>query len=54
MLELEVIQWFAIRAQEQRANLLKSVENDLTLVDAMALIDRCVLAEIDRLQAMLN
>jgi hypothetical protein len=54
MLELEVIQWFAIRAQEQRANLLKSVENDLTLTEARALIDRCVYAEIERLQAMLN
>lgn len=54
MLELEVIQWFAIRSQEQRANLLKSVENDLTLTEARALIDRCVYAEIERLQAMLN
>ena len=54
MLELDVIQWFAIRGQEQRANLLKSVENDLTLVDARALIDRCVMAEIERIQAMLN
>jgi hypothetical protein len=54
LLELEVIQWFAIRAQEQRANLLKSVENDHTLTEARALIDRCVYAEIDRLQAMLT
>jgi hypothetical protein len=54
MLELDVIQWFAIRGQEQRANLLKSVENDLTLVNARALIDRCVMAEIERIQAMLN
>jgi hypothetical protein len=54
LLELEVIQWFAIRAQEQRANLLKSVENDLTLTEARALIDRCVYAEIERLQSMLN
>jgi hypothetical protein len=54
LLELEVIQWFAIRAQEQRANLLKSVENDLSLTEARALIDRCVYAEIERLQAMLS
>lgn len=54
ILELEVIQWFAIRAQEQRANLLKLVENDLTLTEARALIDRCVYAEIERLQGVMN
>lgn len=54
MLELDVIQWFAIRGQEQRANLLKAVEEDQTLVQARALVDRCVYAEIERLQAVLS
>jgi hypothetical protein len=53
-IELNIVQWYAVRFHGRRADILTASENDRTLVNLKKIVDDCVLLEIDRLHSMLS
>lgn len=51
VLELSVVEWFAVRSQNKRSELLKAVESDHSLDSANDLIQACIFKEIERISA---